>query len=180
MYPPWLFRRKATPTGGTNFNLTVCFEPFRIEDIAGYRGMICGCSSSGRAPPCQGGGSEFEPRHPLQKTIRNADAFLVSYPVPWPSGKAKVCKTFIRQFKSARHLQKKDLRKQVLFSIKPVPPEMLFDKGCYLYAQPFCATKELGFFLTPIFIIEPVFYDRTLLAAGFEIGRLFLLKRRLS
>ena len=33
----------------------------------------CGCSSSGRAPPCQGGGSEFEPRHPLHKkevTIR--------------------------------------------------------------------------------------------------------------
>ena len=28
---------------------------------------ICGCSSSGRAPPCQGGGSEFEPRHPLQQ-----------------------------------------------------------------------------------------------------------------
>ena len=27
----------------------------------------CGFSSSGRAPPCQGGGSEFEPRHPLQK-----------------------------------------------------------------------------------------------------------------
>ena len=26
----------------------------------------CGCSSSGRAPPCQGGGSEFEPRSPLQ------------------------------------------------------------------------------------------------------------------
>ena len=28
-----------------------------------------GCSSSGRAPPCQGGGSEFEPRHPLHKTV---------------------------------------------------------------------------------------------------------------
>ena len=27
---------------------------------------ICGRSSSGRAPPCQGGGSEFEPRRPLQ------------------------------------------------------------------------------------------------------------------
>ena len=27
----------------------------------------CGFSSSGRAPPCQGGGSEFEPRNPLQK-----------------------------------------------------------------------------------------------------------------
>ena len=25
----------------------------------------CGFSSSGRAPPCQGGGSEFEPRNPL-------------------------------------------------------------------------------------------------------------------
>ena len=30
-------------------------------------GTICGRSSSGRAPPCQGGGSEFEPRRPLQK-----------------------------------------------------------------------------------------------------------------
>ncbi len=27
--------------------------------------LICGFSSSGRAPPCQGGGSEFEPRNPL-------------------------------------------------------------------------------------------------------------------
>ena len=30
------------------------------------KNQICGCSSSGRAPPCQGGGSGFEPRHPLQ------------------------------------------------------------------------------------------------------------------
>ena len=30
-------------------------------------GTICGLSSSGRAPPCQGGGSEFEPRSPLQR-----------------------------------------------------------------------------------------------------------------
>ena len=29
--------------------------------------VACRCSSSGRAPPCQGGGSEFEPRCPLQK-----------------------------------------------------------------------------------------------------------------
>ena len=27
--------------------------------------ILCGRSSSGRAPPCQGGGSEFEPRRPL-------------------------------------------------------------------------------------------------------------------
>ena len=40
----------SIPTGGTTGNLLP---------------VICGCSSSGRAPPCQGGGSEFEPRHPL-------------------------------------------------------------------------------------------------------------------
>ena len=33
---------------------------------------ICGFSSSGRAPPCQGGGSEFEPRNPLHKRTPNA------------------------------------------------------------------------------------------------------------
>ena len=32
-------------------------------------GTICGLSSSGRAPPCQGGGSEFEPRSPLQNVL---------------------------------------------------------------------------------------------------------------
>ena len=29
---------------------------------------ICGFSSFGRAPPCQGGGSGFEPRNPLQES----------------------------------------------------------------------------------------------------------------
>ena len=28
--------------------------------------LICGNSSFGRAPPCQGGGGGFEPRFPLQ------------------------------------------------------------------------------------------------------------------
>ena len=28
-----------------------------------------GFSSSGRAPPCQGGGSEFEPRNPLHENL---------------------------------------------------------------------------------------------------------------
>ena len=37
---------------------------------------ICGHSSSGRAPPCQGGGSEFEPRCPLQ--LRNSHHRSVS------------------------------------------------------------------------------------------------------
>ena len=31
-------------------------------------GTICECSSSGRAPPGQGGGSEFEPRHSLHSS----------------------------------------------------------------------------------------------------------------
>ena len=31
--------------------------------------IICGFSSFGRAPPCQGGGGGFEPRNPLQKEI---------------------------------------------------------------------------------------------------------------
>ncbi len=43
---------------------------------------VCGFSSSGRAPPCQGGGSEFEPRNPLQtkKTVRK-DRFFVWSPL---------------------------------------------------------------------------------------------------
>ena len=41
----------SIPTGGTKYN-----ELFTT---------LCGRSSSGRAPPCQGGGSEFEPRRPL-------------------------------------------------------------------------------------------------------------------
>ena len=49
----------------------------RVVGSIPTEGTICGCSSSGRAPPCQGGGSGFEPRHPLQvKSICNADAFL--------------------------------------------------------------------------------------------------------
>ena len=37
----------------------------RVVGSIPTEGTICGCSSSGRAPPCQGGGSGFEPRHPL-------------------------------------------------------------------------------------------------------------------
>ena len=39
------------------------------------------------------------------KKIRSAMRSLF-HMVPWPSGKAKVCKTFIPQFKSGRYLQK--------------------------------------------------------------------------
>ena len=43
----------SIPTGGTIPRRFSCGGP------------KCECSSSGRAPPCQGGGSEFEPRNPL-------------------------------------------------------------------------------------------------------------------
>lgn len=36
--------------------------------IAG-RGSPCGCSSAGRAPPCQGGARGFGPRHPLEGVV---------------------------------------------------------------------------------------------------------------
>ena len=43
--------------------------------------------------------------------------------VPWPSGKAKVCKTFIPQFKSGRHLQKtRSTAKAVLFVFNEINP----------------------------------------------------------
>ena len=37
----------------------------RGREFEPHPGRQCGFSSSGRAPPCQGGGSEFEPRNPL-------------------------------------------------------------------------------------------------------------------
>src|SRR5439155_10955200 len=56
-------------------------RPIWIQRFWGFRGQLkgcvahlaghycpsqnCGCSSVGRAPPCQGGRREFEPRHPL-------------------------------------------------------------------------------------------------------------------
>ena len=52
----------------------------RFEPDPG-RQNICGCSSSGRAPACQGGGSGFEPRHPLQypKHHMGAFSFVIFY-----------------------------------------------------------------------------------------------------
>ena len=48
----------------------------RVAGAIPALGTICGHSSSGRAPPCQGGGSEFEPRCPLQKEAhRNVSLF---------------------------------------------------------------------------------------------------------
>ena len=53
-----------------DFLLTIGCNPVTIRFVR------CECSSSGRAPPCQGGGSEFEPRHSLhfKKASRSASA----------------------------------------------------------------------------------------------------------
>ena len=55
------------------------------------------------------------------KQIRNALRSLF-YMVPWPSGKAKVCKTFIRQFKSGRYLQTKRTSTRMSFLFGEIEP----------------------------------------------------------
>ena len=50
----------------------------RVDGSIPSGGTNCGFSSFGRAPPCQGGGSEFEPRNPLQEVIRDALASLIT------------------------------------------------------------------------------------------------------
>ena len=70
--------RRFEPVPGRHFsvNCSICLcssvgravdwkSTCRWFDSGRRHQKICGCSSSGRAPPCQGGGSEFEPRHPL-------------------------------------------------------------------------------------------------------------------
>ena len=68
-------------------------------DFSGISAIIipafdeCGCSSSGRAPPCQGGGSEFEPRHPLHKTTTGeSQSFLFR----------KFCDNSLAEFRARR------------------------------------------------------------------------------
>ncbi len=56
------------------------FLHFLLTSERGLRIMLfvaCRCSSSGRAPPCQGGGSEFEPRHLLQE--KKDTTYVVSF-----------------------------------------------------------------------------------------------------
>ena len=93
-----------------------------VLQFQGKETAVCGRSSSGRAPPCQGGGSEFEPRRPLQTNSKEpVYAGFLLIMVTWPSGKARVCKTLIRQFKSARHLHKTVMKKmsQSFFVVSP-------------------------------------------------------------
>ena len=53
-----------------------------VDGSSPFGVAICGCSSSGRAPPCQGGGSEFEPRHPLHKKKKQMLTHLLFLFIP--------------------------------------------------------------------------------------------------
>ena len=62
--------RRFEPVHGRQYAFVAQLVEQRTENprVVGSiptEGTICGFSSSGRAPPCQGGGSEFEPRNPL-------------------------------------------------------------------------------------------------------------------
>ena len=66
---------------------------------------ICGCSSSGRAPPCQGGGSEFEPRQPLHFLKNHISVCGCS-----SSGRAPPCQGGGSEFEPRQPLQIKGHR----------------------------------------------------------------------
>ena len=63
---------------------------------------------SGRASPCQGEGRGFKSRLPLYKRLMDrAESHQPFYSATSPSGKARVCKTLMRGFKSRRRLSMK-------------------------------------------------------------------------
>ena len=86
--------------------------------------FICGCSSSGRAPPCQGGGSEFEPRHPLQKILVSLVRFRPE--APWMS------LNLIHLYADVAHLVERHLAKVEVASSSLVIRSIFFIMGFFL------------------------------------------------
>ena len=72
---------------------------------------------SGRASPCQGERREFESRLPLQKHKGDASDLVrrFCYKAPWPSGKAKVCNTYIPSSSLGGASRKTSTRKGACF-----------------------------------------------------------------
>ena len=61
-------RRRPAIEGSRHRQRWLLFNSLRRDDLGTGRGFVlqlCGCSSVGRARPCQGRGHEFETRHPL-------------------------------------------------------------------------------------------------------------------
>ncbi len=75
---------------------------------------------SGRASPCQGERREFESRLPLQKHKGDASDLVrrFCYKAPWPSGKAKVCNTYIPSSSLGGASRKKTCQLTSLFLMK--------------------------------------------------------------
>ena len=99
----------SIPTGGTNQTKPGRAPPFQAT---------CECSSSGRAPPCQGGGSEFEPRHSLHFLEQLCSIRCHSQVVRQSSAKAP-----LPQFKSGWHLQKQRTSERMSFCFGLRPPK---------------------------------------------------------
>ena len=64
---------------------TAATRTTETQTQSGVNVTQCGCSSAGRAPPCQGGCREFESRQPL---AGHRSALTVG----WPRGEATACK----------------------------------------------------------------------------------------
>ena len=98
MFPPvfgqvaQLVRAPACHAGGRGFEPLLGRQHASVAQLVEQRtenprvvgstptgGTLCGHSSSGRAPPCQGGGSEFEPRCPLQTNEKEQMICSFSY-----------------------------------------------------------------------------------------------------
>ena len=71
--------------------------------------MWCDTSSAGRAQPCQGWGHEFEPRYPLQNTVRD------KVRIPMLKSPEKVDVTALRVYLSRPNISRN--KPQVLMSV---------------------------------------------------------------
>ena len=110
-----------------------------VREQTKAKNKICGCSSSGRAPPCQGGGSEFEPRHPLQ-VLRQSRNRLSFFCCVCKSGIENPRRFRLRGFSYRYYISWLD-GLQILFSVDTLP------QTCYnIRIKPYRACTESGFF----------------------------------
>lgn len=61
------------PDSGSGESRFKSWWPSTAVDVGHGAGGPCGCSSAGRAPPCQGGGRGVEARHPLARLAQLAE-----------------------------------------------------------------------------------------------------------
>src|SRR6266699_1191091 len=96
---------------------------------------VRGCANmrewlSGRASPCQGESRGFDPRLPLP------------FPATSPSGKARLCKSCIQRFESARRLHKQTWHRSRLFPFFRESYSQLYSPGSLPMGQPHSYSAE--------------------------------------